>query len=209
MKWITHIFFIFSFSGLFAQNSHDEIISALIDQYADRPELKCEILVHVDIEGMYIPDKKITVEFVKDKEPKVKGEGLFLLPKKGSVDQFRKLLTSPFQAIYLSKTEGNLVYKLVSLDPKDDWITADIIFDEKSFLIYESTINTRKHGSFRSEHTYNDGIFPSKSIIIFDIKKFKIPLRFIGREEGVSKDSKKDKNVEGKITLYYNYLKHP
>jgi hypothetical protein len=206
MRQLIYIWSFLNIFGLFAQDQHDQNIQTLIDQYTVKPDLKCEIDVKVEVEGMNIPDKKIFVEFEKDKKPKVKGKGLALLPKKGTVDQFYKLLSSPLQAIFLSKSEHNLMYKLVSLDSKSDWITADIIFDERSFLIYESDISTRKFGSFRTKHTYDDNIYPSKSVITFDIKKFKVPLKFIGREQNISTPPKRDNNVLGKITLLYKYL---
>jgi len=207
MRKLLYIACIFNLFGLFAQNQHDQNINALIEQYSKKPELKCEIIVQIDVEGMQIPDKKLIVDFQKDKKPKVKSEGLSLLPKKGTIDQFGKLLSSPFQAIYLSKSGNNLAYKLVSLDPKSDWITADIIFDENSYVIYRSTVNTRKFGSFQADHSYKENIYPFRSIITFDVKKFKIPLKFIGREQGVASSiPDKEKNIQGKITLIYTYL---
>lgn len=204
-KWIFIIFFLI-YGNSFAQNQHDENIKALIKQYTVKPELKCEVIVRVDVAGMHIPEKTVYVEFLKDEKPKVKGEGLSLLPKKGTVDQFSELLSSPFQAIYLSKVKNKLVYKLVSLDQKSNWITADLIFDENSFIIYDSTVNSRKFGTFHTEHTYDDSIYPSRSIITFDIKKFKVPLKFIGREQSVTDDRTKDKHTQGRITLLYTYL---
>ncbi|MEN8186129.1 MAG: hypothetical protein ABFR05_03250 [Bacteroidota bacterium] len=206
MKFLISILIFLSLSGIMAQNNLDENISKLMEQYTTPTNLKAEINVNIDIEGMHIPDKKIYVEFQKDKKPVVEGEGLTLLPKKGTVNQFNELLSTPLQAIYLSKIKNNLVYKLVSLDPGSDWITADIYFDEKDFKIQESTVNTRKFGSFHTLHFYKDLIYPSKSIITFDVKKFKIPLKFIGREQSVISKEERDKDVKGKITLLYNYL---
>ncbi len=207
MKIVFYIVCIFNILGSLAQAQHDENIKALVNQYTNKPVLKCEIVVQIDIEGMQIPDKKLFVDFQNDKKPKVKSEGLALLPKKGTIDQFNKLLSSPFQAIYLSKKENILLYKLVSLDPKSDWITADLSFDDNKYLIYKSIINTRKHGSFEAEHDYNGNIYPSKSTITFDVKKFKIPLKFIGREQSVTSSiPENDKNVKGKIILIYKYL---
>lgn len=208
MRNLIYILCVFNVFGLFSQNQNDENIKKLIAQYTNKPQSKCEIIVKIDVEGMSIPDKKITVDFNGTGKPKVKGEGLALLPKKGTVDQLSKLLTTPLQAIYLSKIKNNLVYKLVSLDQKSDWITADVVFDEKNFLIYNSTVNTRKFGTFYTENFYDDAgsIYPSKSVITFDIKKFKIPLKFIGRQQNVSKNQKEDEDVKGKITLNYTYL---
>lgn len=200
-------FFVFLISCFaISQNDHDENITRLIKKYTTTLNLKCEILMQADVEGMYIPDKIITVEFNDNDKPKVTGEGLALLPKKGMVNQFKKLLSSPMQAIFLSKRENNLVYKLVSLDSNSDWITADLIFDENSLLIYESVITTRKFGAFKTINDYKDKIYPSKSEITFSIKKFKVPLKFIGRTLKASDQPESDKEVMGKITLNYTYL---
>ncbi len=208
MKLWLYILISLKFIIVFAQNDHDKKINALINQYTGNPDLKCEIIVKIVIEGMHIPDKKIYAEFKKDEKPIIKGEGLTLLPKKGTISQFNELLSSPLQAIYLSKIKNNLVYKLVSLDQKSDWITADIIFNEDTNLIYESIVNTRKFGAFHTVNLYKDHIYPSRSTITFDVKKFKIPLKFVGREQSISSysDQNKDENVKGKIILLYKYF---
>lgn len=207
-----HLFYILSIYlsvfNLCAQANQDKYITALVNQYTVKPELKCDIFIKIDVEGMTIPNKKMTVDFRTGEKPKVTGKGLALLPKKGMIDQFSRLLSSPFQAIFLSETENTFTYKLVSLSQKSDWITADITFDKKTFVMYYTIISTRKNGTFYAEHTYNDtdNIYPSKSIIKFEIKKFKVPLKFIGREQKSTKETNKDKEVEGKITLVYTYL---
>jgi len=188
------------------QTGLDEPMEQLRLQYSELLFLKCEVLIQVDVEGMNIPDKKLYVEFMGDQKPKIKGEGISLLPKRGMADQFRTLLNSSMQAIFLSKRGNNLVYKLVSLDASSDWITADLVFDENSYLIYESVVNTRKFGTFTSEHSYSDQIYPSRSEVSFDLKKFKLPLKFIGSEKSSSTFPDKDENIKGKISLTYTYL---
>lgn len=188
-----------------AQQENDRYIEALITQYTKKPNFKCQIKVVADVIGMDIPDKIIKVEFNENGNPKVKAEGLALLPKKGTINQFNELLTTPLQAIFLSKKGDNLIYKLVSLDAQSDWITADITFNQRTYQIYESTISTRKYGEFHTLNTYKNNIYPSTSVIVFNIKKFKVPLRFIGRQESGYKQSDEDKNGQGKITLFYKY----
>ncbi len=69
-------------------------------------------------------------------------------------------------------------------------------------------MNTRKFGAFHTINLYEDHIFQSLSTITFDVKKFKIPLKFVGREQRISSysDQKKDENVRGKIILLYKYF---
>lgn len=206
MKLWLYLLLSLNFISVLAQDQHDKNINALIDQYTVNSNLKCNIKIKIEIEGMHIPDKKIYAEFNNDKKPIIKGEGLTLFPKKGTISQFSELLSSPLQAIYLSKIKDNLVYKLVSLDQESDWITADIIFNDQTYLIYESTVNTRKYGTFNTVNVYKDQIYPSKSIITFEVKKFKIPLKFVGREQSTSSYPNKNEKTKGKIILFYQYL---
>jgi len=67
-------------------------------------------------------------------------------------------------------------------------------------------VNTRRFGTFTSEHIYADKKHPSKSIVKFDGKKFKLPLRFIGSEQTSRAYPENDEPVKGKITLTYSYL---
>lgn len=206
MRSIVKIILFFFCLSLTAQQLVDENMSALIEKYTDDPVLKCEINVEINVEGMKIPNKTIYVDFVEGEKPKVKSKGLALIPKKGMINQFKELFTTPMQAILMGEKGTNLIYKLVSLDDKSKWVTADIVFDDTNFQIYESVINTRKQGSFKAIHSYEGSKYPSKSVITFDIKKFKMPLKFIGRTEKIDSYPEKDENVLGEIILMYTYL---
>jgi len=189
-----------------AQGLEDTHIERLKEKYNQENTLKCQILVSIDVEGMRIPDKEVYVEFSEGGKPIVKGKGLSLLPKRGTLEQFRELLSTPLQAIFLSKKGNNMVYKLVSLDPSSDWITADIVFDPEKYLIYESVVNTKTHGSFNTVNEYDDQIYPSLTVVTFEAKKFKLPLKFIGSQQNGDPKAKIDDNTRGKVVLKYSYL---
>jgi hypothetical protein len=160
----------------------------------------------VDVEGLVIPEKEVYVEFSKDEKVVVKGKGLSLLPKRGTVEQFKNLLSTPMQAIFLSQKGPNMVYKLVSLDPSSDWITADIILDPEKDLIYEAVVNTRKHGTFTTLNQYDGQDYPSRTEVIFEVKKFKLPLKFIGGQQTAESMAGMDEDVRGKVILNYTYI---
>ena len=201
------VILLFALSGaVLGQSASDEHILRLKSKYDVDIDLKCEIRVRINVDGMVIPDKEVYVEFSKDGKTRVQGKGLSLLPKRGTVEQFKTLLNTPMQAIYLSKRGDFLVYKLVALDPSADWITADIVIDPEALLIYESVVNTRKHGTFTTVNQYSSGDYPSRTEVNFEAKKFNLPLKFIGSEQ--SKDSAKDfaGEVKGTVILEYTYL---
>jgi hypothetical protein len=208
MNWINYIlFFFFPIVGISQSDVAPDPIDRLIEKYSEIIAVKCEVNINIDVEGMKIPDKQVLIEIDKDKPPKIIGKGLTLLPKKGLIGQFKELFDTPLQPIYLSKRGVNVVYKLVSLDSTSDWVTADIEFDGQSLLIFKVAITTRKHGTFYTEHKYDNGSLPSSSLISFDIEKFTIPLKFIGRSEDIHiVEDSKGENIKGKITLTYSYF---
>ncbi len=198
---------LFMISGvLVGQTMSDENILRLKSKYDVDIDLKCEIRVRINVDGMVIPDKEVYVEFSKDGKTRVQGKGLSLLPKRGTVEQFKTLLTTPMQAIFLSKRGKNMVYKLVSLDPSADWITADIVVDPEALLIYESVVNTRKHGTFTTVNQYDTGDYPSRTEVSFEVKKFNLPLKFIGSEQSREASKDTDQEVNGTVILEYKYL---
>ncbi len=165
-KMLTSLILLFAVTS-FAQELTDEHILRLRSKYDIDADLKCQIRIHIEVRGMVIPDKEVYVEFGKEGKTRVQGKGLSLLPKRGTVEQFRNLFGTPMQAIFLSKRGALMVYKLVALDPSSDWITADIAFDPESLLVYESVVNTRKHGTFTTVNQYDAGDYPSRTEVNF------------------------------------------
>ena len=74
--------------GAVADETTDPI-EILKARYAESLQLKCSVRVHIDVEGMQIPDKEIYLEYQKGQKPIVRGKGLTLLPKKGGLRQFQ------------------------------------------------------------------------------------------------------------------------
>ena len=189
-----------------SQDTSDLSIEKLRSHYEWEGSLSCEILVKIDIEGMVIPEKQVKVEFIEGQDPKIEGKGLSLLPKKGTLEQFKNLLETPLQAIFLGRRGKNSVYKLVSLDPESDWITADIEFDQDTYRIHKADVNTRKNGTFQTVHRYGNSRFPQETEIRFEVKEFKLPLKFIGGEQTIENWGKEAGNKKGTVTLVYTYL---
>ena len=207
MKKIIYLLLVFAGLSLNAQVEHDSIISALIEKYDVRLDMKCEILIQTDVENMIVPDKVVELSFDDKGKPKFKGKGIGLLPKRGIINQYKELLANPFQAIFISKNKDNLIYKLVSLDPKSEWITADIEFNPNTLLIHKYSVSTKKHGVFDVSNNYKEHIYPSKSVVTFNIQKFKLPIKFIGRNDPSKPKNSEEKDVVGTITLHYTYVK--
>ncbi len=179
-----------------------EIAQQLQKRYEIENGFKSVVKIKLEIPGIVAPEKTIEIIGENGKQIKIKGEGLILLPKKGFVKQFSELLTIPVHWILMEKHEDHEIYKLVSLEPKSEWITADINIYLPDARIDEMTINTRNSGAFNVKHFYNDGKYPSRSEISFTTEKFSLPLKFMGKTDVPElKDS--GEKINGIVYLEY------
>ena len=200
MKYIALLLIVLS-SGihLYAQ---PEIAKQLKARYEIKNGFKAVIDITIDVPGIIAPPKTIEIYSQKGKPPKIKGEGLILLPKKGFVEQFSELLEIPVHWILLENKGNYQVYKLVSLDPKSDWVTADLKIYTKDPRIEEINLTTRESGVFVINHFYGKGKYPVRTEINFATDKFSIPLKFLGKSDG-SEVRDTNGKVNGKIILLF------
>jgi len=202
MKYLIIIISLLFSSSAFAQ-ANDEELKALLENQTIYETLKCKVDVCVNVPGVDIPDKEIFIQLRKGKAPKIEAKGLLILPKKGLIGQFNDLINSKYQAIQLYNQADTLMYKLVSLDKKSDWITADIYFTRKELRIYKMEISTRKHGDFEIYHSYQADGAPKHTRIVFEISESKIPLKFLGRSHKTKSDEGPQEGI-GEIDLKYS-----
>lgn len=175
-------------------------LKQLQDRYLIQNGFKTNVNIQIDVPGIVAPPKTISIYAENGKSPKIKGDGLILLPKKGFVMQFSELLTIPVHWIYIDSKGDFDYYKLVSLDQKSDWVTADIRIKVSEYRIEELNLATRETGEFLISHSYEKGNYPVRLEISFVTDRFNIPLKFMGKSDF---SDVKDTNgkVSGKITL--------
>ena len=193
---VINMFFV-AFS--FAQPSY---LNQVIERYQIPNGFKSTVQVRIDIPGLIAPPKTIEIYAEKGKKPKIKGDGLILLPKKGFVEQFNDLLTSPGHWILLNSSGEYENFKLVSLDPKSEWITADIKFFKPDPRIEELNLTTRDTGEYLIKYSYNETSYPVKSEISFETDRLNIPLKFMGKSD-LSEIKDSNGKVGGKIYVVF------
>lgn len=175
-------------------------LKQLQERYKIQNGFKSTVNIQIDVPGIIAPTKTIEIYAENGKAPKIKGDGIILLPKKGFVLQFSELLTIPVHWIYIDSKGDFDYYKLVSLDPKSDWVTSDIKIKVSEYRIEELNLATRDAGGFLISHKYEKGNYPVQSEISFETDGFNIPLKFMGKSDfSEVKDS--NGKVSGKIIL--------
>jgi hypothetical protein len=190
---------VFSCFGVKAQS---ELAANLKNKYAINRGFETMVNITIDVPGLTIPPKDISVFYEKGKKPQIKGKGILLLPKKGFLNQFSELLNVEAHWILLEEKGDVLRYKLVSLDPKSDWVTADLKISKSNLRIDEINLTTKEAGVFLIKHSYGKAIFPTATEISFLTNKFNIPLKFLGKSS-IKNIKDKEGKVKGKIFLLF------
>ena len=198
-----HCIFILAllFSG-YSFKAQSEIADNLKKKYAIKKGFETLVNISIDVPGLTIPSKDICVVYEKGKKPLIKGKGILLLPKKGFLNQFSELLEVQAHWILLEEKGGSISYKLVSLDPKSDWVTADLKISKENIRIDEINLTTKESGVYLIKHSYGKSIFPTTTEISFLTNKFNIPLKFLGKSN-IKNVKDKDGKVKGKILLKF------
>ncbi len=187
-------------SAIPAQNQ--DIAEQLRKRYEIVKGFDATVRITLDIPGITAAPKTVEVHYEKGKKPKIKGAGLILMPKKGFADQFSELLNGQSQWIYLETKGDTRTFKVVSLDPASDWITADLKVNMKETRIDEVNLATRESGSFLINHFYGSGNYPDRTVISFSTDKFSIPLKFLGKSD-ISGVKDANGRVSGRIILEF------
>lgn len=181
-------------------------IDTLIKHQMKYHQMECQVMVVVEVPGIDIPDKQVFIRLMEGEKPKIKSKGLLFFPKKGLYGQMDQLFEGAYQPILIKKHADSLTYKLVSLEEKSDWITADISFTYHDYRIHQLIINTRDNGQFYIYHTYDEMGLPKSTRIEFEITNTRLPLKFLGRQnKSLELDSLEIS--KGKVYLEYEDFK--
>jgi hypothetical protein len=201
------LFFVFWFSEANTQEL-PEILQAVLKTDTAFQSIYCKIDIELDVPGLNMPDKEIELTLEKGKKPNIKSEGITILPKRGIIGQYRDFLEMDCQAIPLSENGDTTVYKVVSLDKKTDWVTVDMAVTLSDARIHSMLISTRKNGEYLVRHLYGPefDFFPEQTEITFEAMPLKLPLKFLGKQEGMDLLPDENEQLTGKITLRYSEI---
>jgi hypothetical protein len=197
------LLFLWLVMSCFGVKAQSELADNLKKKYSINRGFETRVTISIDVPGLTIPPKDISVFYEKGKKPQIKGKGILLLPKKGFLNQFSEVLNVEAHWILLEEKGDILRYKLVSLDPKSDWVTADLKISKSNLHIDEINLTTKEAGVFLIKHTYGKAIFPTATEISFLTNKFNIPLKFLGKSS-IKNIKDKEGKVKGKIVLRFS-----
>jgi hypothetical protein len=183
-----------------------ELLRKVLQTDTSYHSISCKIAIEVDVPGLNIPEKSVELNLEKGKEPKIKSKGLIILPKRGIIGQYSEFLDLACQAIPMSENGDTILYKVVSLDKKTDWVTVDVSVTQSDAKVHSMLISTRKAGEYLVRHFYGaeQTVFPEKTVISFEAMPLKLPLKFMGQQDNMDPQLDQDGPVTGKVILRYS-----
>jgi hypothetical protein len=191
------------FCNCFFAKAQAQLMEKLKERYDIKNGYETLVNINIDVPGLTVPPKDLSIKYEKGKKPQIKGKGILLIPKKGLTNQFTELLSNQAHWIFLSENGGFVNYKLVSMDPKSDWVTADLKILKDQNRIDEINLITKDSGEYLIKHSYASGNFPSATEISFWTSRLNIPLKFLGKSS-IKKVKDKDGKIKGKIFLKFS-----
>ncbi|HKO75742.1 MAG TPA: hypothetical protein VJU52_00910 [Flavobacterium sp.] len=201
MRYILFIAIVFCSS--FYAKAQTELIGKLKERYDMKNGYQTMVNISIDVPGLTMPPKDLSIKYEKGKKVQIKGKGILLIPKKGLTNQFSELLSIQAHWIFLSENGGFVNYKLVSMNPKSDWVTADVKILKEQSRIDEINLITKDSGEYLIKHSYTSGNYPTTTEISFWTSRFNIPLKFLGKSS-LNKVKDKDGKIKGKIFLKFS-----
>jgi hypothetical protein len=203
------------FENVFTQEPDAEfLISKVLTELEKIKSYQVDVEIEVDVEFINMPVKHATMYYKHPDKIKFKSDEFIMLPKKGLNNGIRNLLSEPYSIVHVGTEmingSNHHVVKIIPLGRKPDIILATLWINAETYLVSKSENSTRNEGTFTVEFSYTDPAIalPSEMIISFEIENLKIPLKFIGKTQGIDIDADKAKGKqEGKVYLRFkNYI---
>lgn len=187
-------------------NELPELLQTVLKTDTSYQSISCKIDIMLDVPGFNMPEKQVFLTLEQGRRPQIKSEGITILPKHGLIGQYREFLDTDAQAIPIRENGDTVVYKVVSLDHRSDWITVDLVITRSEARIHSMRIATRKSGEYFVRHFYGPqlDLFPEQTEISFEAMPVKLPLKFLGKQEGMEFLTDNEGPVTGRIILTYS-----
>ena len=174
-------------------------------------DYQANIEVEVDVDFIKMPVKHATILYKQPDKIKLISDEFLMLPKRGLGKRVTKILEEPYTALYLGEDTINgriqHLIRIVPMGRKPEVILATWWVDTSTFQISRNESNLRDGGSFVIDFIYEhkQDILPKEMVFSFEIEKLNLPLKFIGKSQGIETDPSEMKPVsQGKVYLRFS-----
>ncbi|MFZ4521033.1 MAG: hypothetical protein ACOYNC_04980 [Bacteroidales bacterium] len=190
------------------------ILGKLKQKTAAIKSYTANIEIRVDVDFIKMPIKHARLFFKEPDKISFKSSDFIMLPRRGFHNSLSKMLNGQYLAISMGKemigTRKQDVIKIIPSEKKSDVILATWWIDCESGNVTRTESNTRDQGTFVVDMKYQSShdVLPVEITVRFEIEGMSIPLRFIGKSNGMTIDKQKSKGKqEGKVIIRFTDYK--
>ncbi len=209
------MFVVISFSQAQAQQGDaNQILKTALAKHERINDYQVNIEIELDVDFINMPVKHAVMYYKHPQKIKFESDEFIMLPQKGLNFSLRNILKRDFTAIitgyeYIDQRKHYII-KVIPLKKRADIVLSTIWLDTELFVISKVENNTRSDGSYTIDFSYGarSDILPSEMKVTFEVRHFKIPLKFIGRPIEIDKNKlKKGEGITGVVYLRYSDYK--
>lgn len=157
------------------------IIRLAYKNFAPISDYSCKTFINFDIPGLNIEHIDGMIFYKKPSKFRVRCNGIVFLPKQNP-NQILSIIsdTLSFMPVFMGKETVNAIScDIVQLIPlKDQDIVAAKIYIDSKGLVQKAQITSKENGTANVINTFDASSkygMPAKTMITFDMKKFKVP----------------------------------
>ncbi len=197
--------------ALYAQQDAKNIIREVNKKFQLVQDYNANLEIKFDIPSVKLKNITGRVYFKKPNKFKIKGAGLFLLPKQNPIMTISNLLmdTSSYTAI-ITGTEiidgqSCVLINIIPLKSDVDLVLGKFWVQKEKAIVLQTQITTKNNGTLQTHSYYNTQIkwgLPDRVVVQLEMKAFKVP-KMIAVDIQKKSSMNKDKNTlqQGSIDI--------
>lgn len=197
-----------------ATDMADEVIERVREKIGKVKGFSANVALELDVDFIRMPTKYAAMAYHPPKEAKFDSEDFIVVPKRGLDFTYEDLFKYEYSSLYVGEEMVNdqkvHVVKIIPLENKSKVVLATLFIDQKTDQILRSEINTRSHGTYLIDMKFDQVKYnlPSEMVITFEMEKFNLPLKYLGKNVDVDKKKMKSEGPKtGRMILSFSDYK--
>jgi len=208
------LFIVVIFSAFFCahsqNNSSEEVIERVEQKLNKLKGYEADVQVSVLADFINMPTKNIQIKYVSPNSLTIQSQDFVLIPKNGVDFTYKELFSKAYVAIALDDEmvydQNCKVIKIIPMDGRSKYVLVTFWINSND-QIQKAEIFTKENGNFQAKMLFasTESVIPKRVEMDFEIRKLKIPLKFLGKNN-INKKNLKDKDPDlGQVILvFYN-----
>lgn len=189
--------------------SADTVIAKMKAKTHQVAGFSANVALVLDVDFIRMPEKFARMEYKAPESFDFDSEDFIVIPKRGLDFSFSQVFESDYSSLLqgIESVDGHDCH-IVKVIPKgrSRLAIATLLIDAQTYQTRQAELVSKNHGTYVMAMDYDqeDLSLPTTLQISFEMEKFNLPLRYLGKNATIDKDKMKAQETKtGKITLSF------